>query len=90
MNIKPDTPIKEIQSMIRIQYAEAVLYNVCQLARLSLRGDLAAHRLSFELLPAYLDLLHQKSQTAYTYLEIDHRTNRFIRIFICPKQSQVS
>jgi hypothetical protein len=51
MDIKPDSSIREIQSMIRIQYAETVSYIVCQLARLGLQGgDLAAHRLSFELL----------------------------------------
>jgi hypothetical protein len=58
MDVKPNTPIKEIQSMIRIQFAENVSYKVCQKARLGLQGgDLAAHRLSFKLLPAYVDLL---------------------------------
>ena len=91
IDVKPDTPIKEIQSIIRIQYAEAVPYKVCQLGRLGLLGgDLAAYRLSFELLPAYIDPLRQKVQRAYTHLEIYRRTNRFVGVFICPRQSQGS
>jgi len=78
MNVKSDTPIKEIQSMITIQFAENVGYKVCQLARLGLQGgDLAAHRLSFELLPAYIELLRIKASRAHTNLEIDLHTNRF-------------
>jgi hypothetical protein len=71
--------------MIRIQFAEAVSYKVCQRARLGLQGgDLATHRLLFELLPAYFDLLQQKASRAHTDLEICRRTNRFQRCFICP------
>jgi hypothetical protein len=77
--------------MIRIQYAEAVPYKVRQLARLGIQGGgLAACQLSFELLPAYLDPLHQNAQTIYTHLEINHRTARSVRMFICPKRSQDS
>jgi hypothetical protein len=91
MDVKPTTPIREIQSMIRIQYAENVQYKVCQVARLGLQGgDLAAHRLSFELLPAYIELLRRKASRSHTHLEIDSRTNRFIRVFICPHQSRGS
>jgi hypothetical protein len=58
MDVRPDTPIKEIQSMLRVQFAENVTYKNCQLARLGLQGgDLAAHRMLFELLPAYFQLL---------------------------------
>ena len=32
MDVKLTTPIKEIQSMIRIQFAENVQYKVCQIA----------------------------------------------------------
>jgi hypothetical protein len=72
MDVKPNTPIKDIQTMIRIQFAENVQYKVCQVARLGLQGgDIAAHQLSFELLPAYLNLLHCKAQRAHTHLEID-------------------
>jgi hypothetical protein len=53
MDVKPNTPIKEIQIMMRIQFAEIVQYKVAQLARLGLQGGyLAAYRLSFELLVA--------------------------------------
>lgn len=91
MNVKADTPIKEIQPMIRIQFAENVGYKVCQVARLGLQGgDLATHRLSFELLPAYIDLLRIKAPRAHTNLEICLQTNRFLRIFICPRQSRDS
>jgi hypothetical protein len=91
MNIKANTPIKDIQAMIRIQFAENVGYKVCQVARLGLQGgDLATHRLSFELLPAYIDLLYIKASRAHTNLEICPRTNRFQRIFICPRQSKGS
>jgi transposase-like protein len=75
--------------MIRIQYAENVQYKVCQVARLGLQGgDLAAHRLSFELLPAYIELFRRKGSRSHTHLEIDSRTNRFVRVFICPHQSR--
>jgi MuDR family transposase len=58
MDVRGNTPIKEIQSMLRVQFAENVPYKVCQLARLGLQGgDLAAHRMSFELLPTYFNLL---------------------------------
>jgi hypothetical protein len=64
--------------MIRIQYAEVVGYKVCQIARLGLQGgDLASHRLSFELLPAYITLLRSKASRAHLDLEICPRTNRF-------------
>ena len=64
--------------MIRIQFAENVGYKVCQVARLGLQeGDLATHRLSFELLLAYIDLLYIKASRAHTNLEFCPRTNRF-------------
>ena len=54
-----------MQSMLRVQFAESVTYTNCQLARLGLQGgDLAAHRMSFELLPAYFQLLRTKAQHA--------------------------
>jgi hypothetical protein len=86
MNIKLDTPVKKIQSMIRIRFAENVGYKVCQVARLGLQGgDLAVHRLSFELLPAYIDLLRRKASRFHINLEICPRTNRFLWVFIYPR-----
>jgi hypothetical protein len=42
MDVKPNTPVKEIRSMLRVQFSENVPYKVCQLARLGLQGgDLA-------------------------------------------------
>ena len=35
MDIKPNTPIEEIQSMLRVLFAENISYKNCQLARLS-------------------------------------------------------
>ena len=91
MDVKPNTPIKEIQSMIRVQFVENVRYKVCQVARLGLQGgDLVAYWLSFELLPAYFDLLRIKASRAHLDLEIYPRTNRFKRCFICPHQSRGS
>jgi hypothetical protein len=31
MDIKPDAPIKEIQNMLRVQFAESITYKNCQL-----------------------------------------------------------
>ncbi len=91
MNVKSNAPIKEIRSMIQIQFAENVGYKVCQQARLGLQGgDLATHQLSFELLPVYIDLLRQKASRSHTDLEICQRTNRFLRIFVYPRQSRGS
>ena len=91
MDIKSNTPIKEIQSMLRVQFAENVAYKVCQVARLGLQGgDLAAHRMSFELLPAYFQLLRTKAQRAHLDLQICPQTNRFQRCFISPQQSRLS
>jgi hypothetical protein len=91
MDVRPDTPIKEIQSMLRVQFAENITYKNCQLARLGLQGgDLAAHRMSFELLPAYFQLLQTKAQRACLDLQICDRTGRFQRCFVCPYQSQLS
>jgi hypothetical protein len=74
--------------MIKILFAANVGYKVCQLARLGFQGDLAHHRLSFEILPAYIDLLRVKASRAHTNLEIRRKTSRFLRVFICPRQSQ--
>lgn len=91
MNIKANTPVKDIQSMIRIQFAENVGYKLCQVARLGLQGgDLTTHRLSFGLLPAYIELLSIKASRAHTNLEICPRTNQFQRVFICSRQSRGS
>jgi hypothetical protein len=91
INVEANTPVAEIRSMIRIQYAEVVGYKVCQIARLGLQGgDLASHRLSFELLPAYITLLRSKASRAHLDLEICPRTNRFQRVFICPRQCRGS
>jgi hypothetical protein len=91
MDVKGNTPIVEIQSMLRVQFAENVPYKVCQLARLGLQGgDLAAHRMSFELLPTYFQLLSTKAQRAHLDLSIDERTSRFQRCFVCPYQSRIS
>ena len=91
MDVRPDTPIKEIQSILRVQFAESVTCKNCQLARLGLQGgDLTAHRMSFELLPAYFQLLQTKAQRARLDLQICDRTGRFQRCFVCPYQSQLS
>jgi hypothetical protein len=91
MDVRDNTPIKEIQSMLRVQFAENVPYKVCQLARLGLQGgDLAAHRMSFELLPAYFNLLRRTASRAHLDLQICPRTNRFQRCFVCPHQSRGS
>jgi hypothetical protein len=62
MDVKPNTPIKKIQSMLQVRFTENVSYKNYQLARLGLQGgDLTTHRMSFELLPAYFNLLRQKA-----------------------------
>jgi hypothetical protein len=77
--------------MIQMQYAEVIGYKVCQIACLELQGgDLASHRLSFELLLAYIDLLRRKASRAHLNLEICPRSHRFQRVFICPRQSRGS
>jgi hypothetical protein len=91
MDVKGNTPIVEIQSMLRVQFAENVPYKICQLARLGLQGaDLAAYRMSFELLPTYFQLLSEKAHRAHLNLSIDERTSRFQQCFMCPYQSRIS
>lgn len=72
--------VREIQLMIRIQLAGVVSYEVCELARLRLqRGDLTSYSLSFELLPAYFDLLRHQASRAHLHLQINAQNSRLER-----------
>jgi len=62
LNVTKATHPKDIVDLLRVHYAEHIDYKRAQECRLRLlEGDIGAQRNSFQLLPAYKELLQQKA-----------------------------
>ncbi len=84
------TSPSEILNLLRVQFAEEIDYKRAQECRLRLLdGDIGRQRHSFQLLPAYKELLESVSPAVHVELHRD-RLHRFERIFICPSEAKGS
>lgn len=86
---KATTP-QQIIDLLRVQFAEEIDYKRAQECRLRLLdGDIGKQRNSFQLLPAYKELLEMSSPAVHVELQRD-RHEHFQRIFVCPAESRAS
>lgn len=86
---KATTP-QQILDLLRVQFAEEVDYKRAQECCLRLLdGDTGKQRHSFQLLPAYKEVLLTTSPTAHIEL-LQDRHKGFQRVFICPSESRQS
>jgi hypothetical protein len=77
LNITKVTKPREIQECIRVRFGEDISYRVAHLCRQRLLNeDIGTHRHSFHLLPAYRDLLQEKSPGVYIDLQILAETSK--------------
>lgn len=77
LNVTKATKPREIQECIRVRFGEEISYRVAHLCRQRLLSeDIGTHRHSFHLLPAYRDLLQEKSPGVYIDLQIHTETSK--------------
>lgn len=77
LNVTKATKPREIQECIRVRFGEEISYRVAHLCRQRLLNeDIGTHRHSFHLLPAYRDLLQEKSPGVYIDLQINAETSK--------------
>jgi len=88
--VSKKTTLREIVELLRIRFAEEILYGRAQQSLLRLLvGDIGAQRHSFQLLPSYKRLLEASALGVHVDL-IRDRHDRFQRIFVCPAKSRAT
>ena len=91
LNITAATKPREIIECLRIQYGETVSYKAALRAKTSLMEDtIDEQRNGFRCLPAYVSAIQAANPEAFIKLSVDHQTNLFQWIFVCPAQSKTS
>ncbi len=90
LRVSKKTTPREIVELLRVRFAEEILYGRAQQSLLRLLvGDIRAQRHSFQLLPSYKRLLEASAPGVHVDLVRD-RHDRFQRIFVCPAESRAT
>ncbi len=90
LRVSKKTTPREIVELLRVRFAEEILYGRAQQSLLRLLvGDIRAQRHSFQLLPSYKRLLEASALGVHVDLVRDQH-DRFQRIFVCPAESRAT
>jgi len=82
LNVTKETRPKDIEDLLRVRFAEKISYKVAQQCKLRLLdGDIGAQQHSFQLLPAYKELLEKVSPGVHVDLIRDRHSKLFPSLF---------
>ena len=78
MKVTVDTTLKQIMKCIQLHFHEVISYKVAQRAKQNLlTNHLGHHRYAFQLLPAYLECIHDIVSGVYTHLSLNPEDDCF-------------
>ena len=85
MKITVNITLKQIMKCIQLHFHEVISYKVAQWAKQNLlTNHLGHHHYAFQLLPAYLECIHNIVSGVYTHLSLNSENDCFQWVFICP------
>ena len=85
MKITVNITLKQIMKCIQLHFHEVISYKVAQRAKQNLlTNHLGHHHYAFQLLPAYLECIHNIVSGVYTHLSLNSENDCFQWVFICP------